>query len=180
MWTSTARDIRRLFLKYGHWHFDNRVTLRDHALQTVDELRRKHAPQTLVVAGFLHVLGDLHLARTLSTQKGMAFRHDACMCERSAAHVKGLGFPASVHAPIRLNAGALSYLRATRRDYCAGSKTSGEWAMDYTSAAIWRRQNMYTAEAIMLRQADDRAQDATRAPTTTTDQALLWCDEVLL
>ena len=154
---SIVDTLYALFDAYGDRGYGEDVNQRDHALQVAHTARADGAPDTLIVAGLLHDIGQfLDREGDAAGSDGRDEYH-----ERSGAAFLDAHYPAAVVAPIALHVAAKRYLCAVEPNYRAAlsrasldSLKAQGGAFDPAEAAAFRCLP-HADDAIRLRRYDD-------------------------
>jgi len=155
---SVAEEIVRLYAAGGaSEYFGERVTMREHALQSAHFARLEGADDALVLAALLHDVG--HLLEELPEAIGdwiQDARH-----EQSGARWLALRFDARISEPVRLHVPAKRYLCATDPSYLSRLSPASVHTLRLqggpTSAAEVAQfeRERFSGEAVRVRRWDD-------------------------
>ena len=154
-----------LFERYGDRSYGEDLNQRDHALQVADVARRDDAPDTLVVAGLLHDIGQFLDREGTDADGAPVDEHH----ELSGAAFLDTYYPAAVVAPIRLHVAAKRYLCAAEPDYRATLSEASVVSLQAQGGPFDLAQRAeflrlpYAHNAIRLRRYDDFGKQPTCA-----------------
>lgn len=115
---AVVQQVEELYLKLGHHSFNELLTvpMLSYSLQAGHLAEKEGAPQELVAAAFLHIVGQM-LLHDGREDRDVRLQADSLHEHVGAAWLKSHGFPRVVTEPVRLQVEAKRYLCGTDRGY---------------------------------------------------------------
>jgi len=153
-------EIFQIFARRGgEAYFGERVTQKEHALQSACQAEQEGAAPSLVVAALLHDIGHLvHGMGEDIADRGVDARHEDAGEAWLALH-----FPPEVTEPVKLHVAAKRYLCRIDRAYLDQLSPASQQSLALQGGPFSEgearefEQHRYHREAVRLRTWDDRA-----------------------